>query len=156
MTTDDVLEAWRTNNRITLYLLAAISEEGLRSTLSTRGGRDVARQMAHLHNVRIYHLEGRAKELAAGLEKLPGEESPSRETLAAALEASGEAVGRFLADVAEGKPGRRGFRKGLATTLAYFVAHESHHRGSIVLTLKQSGHPVPKEVRDGLWDWDRR
>ena len=56
----------------------------------------------------------------------------------------------------DGKPGRKGFRKGVPTTLAYFVAHESHHRGSIILTLKQSGPPVPKAIRDTIWDWDRR
>ena len=42
------------------------------------------------------------------------------------------------------------------TTLAYFVAHESHHRGSILLTLKQSGHAVARDVAYGIWDQDRR
>ena len=153
---DAVVEAWETNNRITLYLLGGISDEGLRCTLSTRGGRDVSRQLAHLHNNRIYHLEKRAKDLAQGLEKFPGRESPSREALVQALEASGRAIARFLAELVDGKPGRKGFRKGVPTTLAYFVAHESHHRGSIILTLKQSGHPVPKAIRDTIWDWDRR
>ena len=74
---DAVVEAWETINRINLYLLEGISDEGLRCTLSTRGGRDVSRQLAHLHNNRIYHLEKRAKDLAQGLEKFPGRESPS-------------------------------------------------------------------------------
>jgi hypothetical protein len=25
-----------------------------------------------------------------------------------------------------------------------------------LLTLKQSGHAVPKDVAFGIWDWDRR
>jgi uncharacterized damage-inducible protein DinB len=39
--------------------------------------------------------------------------------------------------------------------LGYFIAHESHHRGSILLTLKQSGHPVDKKTAYAIWDWDR-
>ena len=45
-TSADLLE-WRLNNAINLRLIDAI----MRSTMSTRGGRDVARQFVHLHNV---------------------------------------------------------------------------------------------------------
>lgn len=153
---DDVLEAWRTNNRINLYLIDRISREGLRCTLSKRGGRDVARQFAHLHNVRIWHLEKRARDLAAGLEKFETKDSPTKARLKKALGASGRAIEAFLADVAAGEPKRRGLRKGVATTLAYFVAHESHHRGNILLTLKECGHNLGGDERYAIWDWDRR
>ena len=53
---EELLEAWRTNNRINLYLIDHISDEGMVSTLSKHGGRDVARQFAHMHNVRVWHL----------------------------------------------------------------------------------------------------
>jgi hypothetical protein len=39
---DDLLEAWRTNNRISLHLIDRISDAGMQSTLSKRGGRVVA------------------------------------------------------------------------------------------------------------------
>ena len=45
---DELIEAWQTNHRINLFLIEGISEEGLRSSLSTRGGRDVARQTDRL------------------------------------------------------------------------------------------------------------
>lgn len=152
---DDLLEAWRTSHRITLFLLDHISDAGLRSTLSTRGGRDVARQLAHLHNVRVSHLQNRAKDLAEGLVPFETADSPDRERLKAALTASGERIERFLADLMTGEGKRRAFKKGVATTLAYFVAHEAHHRGNILLTLKQCGHPVDQAARYALWDWDR-
>ena len=50
-----MLEAWHTNNRINLFLIDRISDEGLRCTLSARGGRDVARQFAHMHDVAFGH-----------------------------------------------------------------------------------------------------
>lgn len=153
---DQLVEAWMTNQRISEYLLESLDDEGLRATLSTRGGRDVARQFAHLHNVRIYHLEQRAKDLATGLEEFESKYSPPKEELLTALGASAGAVATFLRDVWEGEPERRGFRKGIFTTLAYFVSHESHHRGSILLTLKQCGHMPPKNVVYGVWGWDQR
>lgn len=160
MDAPEVIEAWRTNDRITRMLIEAVPDPGWTATLSTRGGRDVGRQFAHLHDVRLYHLGERAGDLAEGLVKFASKGSPARtpskEEVLEALEASGDRIARFLGDLAEGAADRRGFRKGLATTLAYFVAHESHHRGSIILTLKQAGHPVPKDVRYAIWDWDRR
>ena len=74
---DQLVESWQINHRVTLRLLNALSDDALRASLSTRGGRDVARQLAH----------------------------------------------------------------------------ESHHRGSILLTLKQTGHKLTDELRWGLWDW---
>ena len=43
---DDVLEAWRSNNRINLLLFDQISDEGMRCTLSKRGG--PANDLGHL------------------------------------------------------------------------------------------------------------
>ena len=152
---EELLEAWRTNNRITLYLVDRTSEAGMACTLSTHGGRDVARQFTHLHNVRVWHLENRAKDLARGMVKFQTKERPEKARLKDALIASGRALEQFLAGVYAGEKGRRGFRKGIFTTLAYFVAHESHHRGSILLTLKQCGCAPDQESRYAIWDWDR-
>jgi uncharacterized damage-inducible protein DinB len=153
---EDLLEAWRTHNRINLHLFDRISDDGMRCTLSTRGGRDVARQFAHMHDVRLYHLEKRAPDLAEGLVPFRSKEHPGRETVRASLVASGEAIEAFLSGLAAGEKRRRGFKKGIATTLAYFVSHESHHRGNILLTLKMSGHKVDQDTAYAIWDWDRR
>jgi len=152
---EELLEAWRTNDRINQLLIDHISDDGMSCTLSKRGGRDVARQFAHIHNNRVWHLENRAKDLAAGLKKFPTKESPSKAELKQALSASCRVMETFLAGVLSGEPKRRGFRKGVFTTLGYFVAHESHHRGSILLTLKVCGHGVEKQVRDAIWGWDQ-
>jgi uncharacterized damage-inducible protein DinB len=151
---DQFLEAWNTNNRINLLLIDKISTTGMKSTLSKRGGRDVAAQFAHMHNNR-WHLEKRAKDLAEGLVIFPTKTSPSKAALKKALKSSAHAIGRFMQDLFDGKPKRRGFKKGLPTTLAYFVAHESHHRGSILLTLKEYGHKLDNATSYGIWDWDR-
>ena len=152
---DELLEAWRTNNRINLYLIDNISAAGLQCTLSKRGGRGVAGQFAHLHNVRLWQLEKRAKDLAAGLNTFPAKMAPTAEELTAALTASGAAIETFLAAVMTGEPKRRGFKKGIFSTLGYFIAHESHHRGNILLTLKECGHAPAQPIRYGIWGWDQ-
>jgi uncharacterized damage-inducible protein DinB len=35
-----------------------------------------------------------------------------------------------------------------------FVAHESHRRGSILLTLKQCGRKIDSTTQYAIWDWD--
>ena len=38
--------------------------------------------------------------------------------------------------------------------LCYFIAHEGHHRGQIVMLARQLGHRLPRN--DGLWQWTTR
>jgi uncharacterized damage-inducible protein DinB len=37
--------------------------------------------------------------------------------------------------------------------LTYFVAHEGHHRGQIVMVARQTGHRLPASVTADLWQW---
>ena len=152
---DELTEAWRTSNRINLFLIDKISAAGMKCSLSKRGGRDVARQFAHMHNVRVWHLEKRARDLAEGLAEFETKVTPTKIQLRKALAASGKAVESFLEGVIAGDPKRRGFKKGIFATLGYFVAHESHHRGSILLTLKECGHNIDKGAQYAIWGWDQ-
>lgn len=132
----------------------AAGREGTRAcTLSRRGGRDVVRQFAHMHNVRVWQLQNRAKPFAEGLSTFATKLRPDRDTLKAALVASADRIAEYAAEAAAGRA--RTLMKGIAVHVAYFIAHESHHRGSILLTLKTCGHMVDQATRYAIWDWDR-
>ena len=149
------IEALRTNNRINLLLFDATTDEGMACTLSKRGGRDVLRQFAHIHDVRRMQIEKRGKQLGLQLERFPAKEPVTRARVRRALVTSGKALEQFFTAIDAGEASC--MKRGPATYLAYFMAHEAHHRGSILLTLKTSGHAVPKDLRYGLWgEWDRR
>lgn len=45
---------------------------------------------------------------------------------------------------------RQNFPNDNTHLLCYFVAHEAHHRGQIVLTARTLGHPLKKNVIHGL------
>ncbi len=151
---DELLEAIRTNNRINLLLIDEISAEGLKDTLSTRGGRDVAAQLAHIHTNRVWQMEKRGKAFAEGLVKFSAKDEPTRAQLKRAMTASGKALEKFFTAIVDGKA--RCLKKGPLNYLAYFISHEAHHRGNILLTLKQCGHKLDRNTAYSLWDWDRR
>jgi uncharacterized damage-inducible protein DinB len=49
----------------------------------------------------------------------------------------------------------KGFKKGLIPMIGYFIAHEGHHRGHAMLTLKQCGIKLPEVLKWGLWEWEK-
>ena len=152
---EELVEAWQTNNRINLLLIDRISSQGMKATLSKRGGRGVAGEFAHIHNNRVWQVEKRAKDLASGLSTFPTGTVPTKRELKKALKASADAVEGLMLGVYDKRPKRRGFKKGLFTTLSYFVAHEAHHRGRILLTLKVSGHTLDRNTQMAIWGWDQ-
>lgn len=118
-----------------------------------RRTRTVADQFAHMHAVRIRWLEVAAPDLAEALPRL-GDDERDAEDLGRALEASAEAVARFLerCETAGRVPKWNGPP---ASFLAYLVAHEGHHRGLAMVAARLSGHRMPNEVVYGQWEWGK-
>jgi uncharacterized damage-inducible protein DinB len=149
------LEAWGIHNRINLYLLDAVDAEHLPDTAASKG-RSVGEQFAHLHNVRLMWLKQAAPELLGELKKIEKEDAGHKALLRRSLIDSGEAVGRLLSKGLEAGGKIKGFKPHAAAFLGYLISHESHHRGQIILSLKQSDHPLSKKVSFGLWEWGVR
>ena len=149
------LEAWEIHNRINLFLLDAIDDEHLRD-IAVSKGRNVGEQFAHLHNVRFMWLKQAAPELIGELKKIEKEEAIRKRLLRQAIFDSGEAISLLLQKGNKDGGKIKGFKPHAVAFLSYLVSHESHHRGQIALSLKQSGHPLSKKVSFGLWEWGVR
>jgi uncharacterized damage-inducible protein DinB len=152
---DQLHEAWRTNNKIDLLFIELIDDEGMSKTLSTRGGRTVYEQLVHMHNVRMQWLDIAAKDIAKKYKSLSKNNPLNKELLFESFEESGKGIEELI-DKSWEKEGKvSSFKKGLIPFISYLIAHEGHHRGNILLTLKQSGVKIPDELKWGIWDWNK-
>jgi len=39
--------------------------------------------------------------------------------------------------------------------IGYTISHEAHHRGNILLTIKQRGFKLACELKWGIWEWNK-
>jgi uncharacterized damage-inducible protein DinB len=81
--------------------------------------------------------------------------------LIAALKESGTGIENILklGFVSEGQvPPSKGYvwrnlSLDVGHVLTYFVAHEAHHRGQIIMVARQTGHRLPNPAAGELWNW---
>lgn len=147
---EELIEAWQVHSRVNDRLLDLIAEEQLRATYARRT-RDITKTFHHLHNTRILWLDS-AGLLPPEVKKIDKSISPKLPVIRAALASSSTAVEAFIQHccAAGNVPN---FPRGVATFVAYLVAHEAHHRGQVIATLRLSGHKLPPEAVFGLWEW---
>jgi uncharacterized damage-inducible protein DinB len=152
---DALVETWEINNRINLYLLRSLDEKWLGAMPASKG-RSVAELFVHGHNVRLLWLKTAEPELLAGLEKFEKDEAPSRAKIEAALSNSGKAISTLIQKSVESGGKIKGFKPHVTAFVGYLISHESHHRGQVMMILKQAGFRLDKSVAYGIWEWGSR
>lgn len=149
----DLVDAWNIHARIQRYILDAVAPEAL--TVKGLKGRTVGEQFAHIHDVRRMWVQSAAPDLLDGVLKLGKEAAGDKGLLDESLVASAAAVVVVIErGIDSGKI--KGFKPHPAAFVGYLISHESYHQGDIGVRLAESGHPLPKKVAFGVWEWGVR
>lgn len=152
---ESLIETWEINSRIVLYLLENIEDDWL-NDFSASKGRNVGEQFAHLHNVRLMWLKSALPELLQGLEKFEKGQNLDKKILRDYLSSSAAAISKLIENGIANNGKVKGFKPHVTAFVGYIISHESHHRGQIMLSLKQSDRKLSKSVGFGLWEWGTR
>jgi uncharacterized damage-inducible protein DinB len=159
-----ILRTWATNDRVTTFLVEGLPEELWVATIPGCPRRTIRMVAGHIHNARCMWIKTLGQPHGIAVPKSVDRHRVTRANLVRALNLSGGAIDSLLALGIE-RDGQipatpayawRNLPLDVGHVLAYFVAHEGHHRGQILLAARQLGHRLPASVRDGLWQWNKR
>jgi len=157
----DLIAAWRTNNRVTVYLIEQLPAELWSMNVPGSPRRTIRMLAAHIHNARCSWIKMIGERHGVAVPKsVDGRVVRPRE-LTRALERSSRGMIELIRlglsrDGAIPPAAWQNFPTDLVHFLSYFVAHEAHHRGQLVMLARQLGHRLPAEVTAGLWQWKKR
>ena len=161
---DTILDAWKTNNRVTVFLVEHLPAELWEAKLPGAPRRTIRMLAGHIHNARCMWIKTLGQEHGSAVPRSVDRYKVKPKDLVAALERSGAGIlGLLKFGIDHG--GRipasssyvwRNLPLDVGHVLTYFVAHEGHHRGQIVMLGRQLGYRLPAEVTNGLWLWSKR
>src|SRR5438094_1436104 len=161
---DLLLDAWRTNNRVTVFLFEHLPAELWSAAVPGAPRRTVRMIAGHIHNARCMWIKTLGKEHGIEVPDSVDRRRVSQKQLVKALGRSSRGMISLLTlgcDHGGTIPASsaytwRNLPLDVGHVLAYFVAHEGHHRGQIVMIARQLDCRLPADVTAGLWQWSQR
>ena len=158
---DAILAAWRTNNRVTIFLVEQLPSALWGESVPGAPRRTVRMIAGHIHNARCMWIKMLGARHGIVVPSAVDGRLVRRAELLRALARSSEGfIDLIRLGAARGgvvpRAAWQNFPTDLVHFLSYFVAHEAHHRGQLCMLTRQLGHRLPASVSAGLWQWKKR
>jgi len=152
-----ILNSWKTNTRITIYFIEHITLKLWSTELPDSSKRTIGMISSHIHNTRCMWIKMIGKNIQSLKVSIRVDpRHANRKIVIGALAQSSQSMLKLLeACINNGgklptKPAWLNFPDDIIHFLTYFVAHEGHHRGQIILLARQLKHRFPSEVTNGV------
>lgn len=158
---ESMIAAWRTNNRVTTELIAGLPAALWDVSIPEVPRRTIRAIVAHLHNARCSWVRTLGRDHGIVAPARVDRIRVTRRDLLGALKKSSKGMESLL-ELGFESDGQLPPSKGyvwrnlsldVGHVLTYFVAHEAHHRGQIVMVARQTGNRLPSAVTNSLWQW---
>ena len=149
-----LLKAYTANARVNEFLIEELHPALWRAPSPLPRARTIAAQFAHIHNCGLRYLERTAPEYPVPEELDRFTVTPAR--AAKALRAKRQAVLAIVGAALRDNSRIVGFPFTAAEYLSYYMVHDGHHRGQIVLQARLLGHPISVKTMSGMWAWNQR
>jgi uncharacterized damage-inducible protein DinB len=161
---DTLLAAWRTSNRVTVFLIEQLPPELWGATVPGAPRRTVWMIAGHIHNARCMWIKTLGEHHGIAVPRAVNRHKVGPKELIPALGRSSRGIISLLTlgcdrgGTIPASPSYtwRNLPLDVGHVLTYFVAHEGHHRGQIVMLARQLGYRLPVETTGGLWHWSKR
>ena len=157
-----ILNAWKTTNRTTIFLIEHIPVDLWNEKVPGSSRRTIGMIASHIHNIRCMWIKMIGKDQTIKVPVRVVLNHANRKDVIVALGRSSQSMLKLLKATIDngGKlpftPAWLNFPNDIIHFLNYFVAHEGHHRGQIILLARQLNHRLPAEVTNGVWQWTKR
>jgi uncharacterized damage-inducible protein DinB len=158
---DALIAAWYTTQRVTAYLIENLPREMWSASVPGSPRRTIRMLAAHIHNARCMWIKMLGSRHDIPIPRTVDGRRVRPQDLVRALSLSSEGIARLIRlGATRGgvvpPAAWQNFPTDLPHFLSYFVAHEAHHRGQLVMLARQLGHRLPSQVTAGLWQWKTR
>ncbi len=159
-TVNPIIAAWRTNNEATVFLVRHLPEDVWRKNVPGIPRKTIGMIAAHLHNSRCMWIKSLGAAHGVKVPRRVDLRRASQADVVAALPRSSQGLVDLI-ELAGANGGRvprstwQNFPTDLLHFLSYFAAHEGHHRGQIIMAVRQLGHRLPPDIVGGVWQWNR-
>ena len=160
--TKTLLDCWKTTAQTSIHLIKIIPASLWTKKIPGYKHKTIAMLAIHLHNSRCTWIKSIGKDKFNGTLKNINDNQASKKELLLAMKKSGEAMLYLIENCLENggrlprRPAWLNFPNDVIHLLAYFVAHEAHHRGQIIMACRQLGRPFTRAAAGELWQWNKR